>query len=152
MGQAIQVREGQCYVKVFDSPGCEMRWQVQSVSVQFLSLPHARLVNQDDPHDTRTISCGTIADARYFKLLSEPQPSRAAQAEPADSPADNAKVTADRPPVVVANDAARDRAPRVAPVRQTARPARSEAGGGKLRKMQDLENQIEELAHSVAGM
>ena len=73
MGRAIQVREGQCYAKVSDSPGCAMLWGVQSVSAQFLSLPHARLVNQEDPRDIRTISCNTIAEGRFFKLVSEPQ-------------------------------------------------------------------------------
>ncbi len=27
MGQAIQVREGQYYAKVFDGPGCGMLWE-----------------------------------------------------------------------------------------------------------------------------
>ncbi len=73
MGQAIQVREGQCYAKVLTNTDRAMLWDVQSVSAQFLSLPHARLVNQKDPRDIRMISCGTIADGRFFKLVSEPQ-------------------------------------------------------------------------------
>ena len=70
MDQAIQVREGQYYAKVFDSLGCGMLWEVKSVSARFLSLPHAQLVNQEDPHDIRMISCDALADGRFFKLLS----------------------------------------------------------------------------------
>ncbi len=73
MGQAIQVREGQCYAKVLNNADCTMLWEVQSVSPQILSLPHARLVNRKDLRDIRTISCGTIADGRFFKLVIEPQ-------------------------------------------------------------------------------
>ncbi len=73
MGQAIQVQEGQYYAKVFDGSGCGMLWKVKSVSTRFLSLPHARLVNQEDPRDIRMISCDTIADGQFFKLVSEPQ-------------------------------------------------------------------------------
>ncbi len=88
MGQASQVREGQCYVKVFDGPGCAMLWEVKSVSAGFLSIPHARLVNQKDPRDIRTISCDTIADGRFFKLVSEPQRQHALQDETAKTQAE----------------------------------------------------------------
>ncbi len=73
MYQAIQVQEGQYYAKVLDGPGRGMLWEVKSVSARFLSLPHALLVNQEDPRDIRMFSCDTIADGRLFKLLSEPQ-------------------------------------------------------------------------------
>ncbi len=69
----IQVREGQCYAKVLNNANLTMLWEVQSVSPQILSLPHARLVNQEDLRDIRTVSCDTIADDRFFKLVSEPQ-------------------------------------------------------------------------------
>ena len=44
----IQVREGQCYAKILNNADCAMLWDVQSISAQFLSLPHARLVNHAD--------------------------------------------------------------------------------------------------------
>jgi hypothetical protein len=54
----IHVQEGQRYEKVFKFFGRNPRfnvrgrptvWEVQSVSSRFRSLPHARLVNQQDP-------------------------------------------------------------------------------------------------------
>ena len=73
MDQAIQVQEGQHYAKVFDGPGCGIVWEVKSVSARFLSLPHAHLVNQEDPGDIRMFSCDAITDGQFFKLLGEPQ-------------------------------------------------------------------------------
>ncbi len=87
MGQAIQVQEGQYYAKVFDGPGCGMLWKVKSVSARFLSLPHARLVNQEDPRDIRLISCDAITDGQFFKLVSEPQRQHTLQDEAAKTQA-----------------------------------------------------------------
>ncbi len=87
MGQVIQVQEGQYYAKVFDGPGCGMLWEVKSVSARFLSLPHARLVNQEDPRDIRMISCDAITDGQFFKLVSKPQRQHALQDEAAKTQA-----------------------------------------------------------------
>ena len=88
MGQVIQVQEGQYYAKVFDGPGCGMLWEVKSVSTQFLSMPHARLVNQEDPRDIRMISCDAITDGQFFKLVTEPQRQHALQDETAKTQAE----------------------------------------------------------------
>jgi hypothetical protein len=78
----VEVHEGQRYQTVFRFLGRDKRfsvrgrppvWEVQSVSARFFSLPHARLVNQADPCDVRTVCCHTIAEGRTFKLISEPR-------------------------------------------------------------------------------
>ena len=125
MDRAIRVREGQCYAKVSDPPGCAMLWDVKSVSTQFLSLPHARLVNQKDPRDIRTISCDTIADGRFFKLVSEPQRQHALQDE-------TAKTQAERTD------------------HKAVKKLRDDGADRDMRKMKSLERQIEELEHAIA--
>lgn len=84
MRHEIEVHEGQRYEKVFNIlEGSPTRWEVQSVSTRFLRLPHARLVNQEDPRDIRMVCCNTIADGRSFKLVSEPERQLPPQAEAA---------------------------------------------------------------------
>jgi hypothetical protein len=88
----IHVQEGQRYEKVFKyigrNPrfkvrGCPTVWEVQSVSSQFLSLPHARLINQQDPCDIRIVSCNEIEEGRSFKLITEPEEQQTLHAEAA---------------------------------------------------------------------
>jgi len=78
----VHVEEGQRYEKVsrflgrnshFNVRGHPTVWEVQSVSAQFDCLPHARLVNQQDPCDVRMVSCDAIAEGRSFKLISQPE-------------------------------------------------------------------------------
>ncbi len=125
MGQAIRVREGQCYVKVSDSPGCAMLWDVQCVSAQSPSLPHARLVNREDPRDIRTISCDTIADGRFFKLVSEPQRQHALPDETVQTQAGRTDDKAVKKP-------------------------RDDGGDRDMPKIKSLESQIEELERAIA--
>ena len=125
MDQAIQVREGQYYAKVFDGPGCGMLWEVKSVSARFLPLPHARLVNQEDPRDIRLISCDAITDGQFFKLISEPQRQHALQDETAKTQAERT----DHKALKKLPDDGADR---------------------DMRKMKSLERQIEELEHAIA--
>ena len=89
------VRKGQRYETVFNflcqSKQLNIRtrppvWEVQSVSTQFLSIPpipHARLVNEEDPCDIRMVSCAAIADGRSFKLVGQPESQHATEAEAA---------------------------------------------------------------------
>jgi len=88
----IHVQEGQRYEKVFRflgrNPHFNVRghptvWEVQSVSSRFLSLPHARLVNQQDPCDIRMVACNAIAEGRSFKLISQPGEQQALESEAA---------------------------------------------------------------------
>ena len=79
MGQEAQIREGQFYVKVFSTVGPALGWLVESICVPVRSAPHARLVNVEDPLDVRMFSCETLADDRYFQLISEPRGNAGAQ-------------------------------------------------------------------------
>ncbi len=73
MRRQAQIQEGQCYAKVSGRPGFRSGWKVRSIVVPAESLPHAYLVNLDDPGDVRTISCLTIADRQFFKLIGQSQ-------------------------------------------------------------------------------
>lgn len=75
MRQTFRVREGQRYAKIHGRPGFKSGWEVRSIVAEVKSLPHALLVNLDDPQDIRTISCNTIADRQYFKLIGQSQQS-----------------------------------------------------------------------------
>jgi hypothetical protein len=73
MRRQAQTQEGQCYAKVSGRPGFRSGWEVRSIVVPAESQPHAYLVNLEDPNDVRTISCLTIADSQYFKLIGQSQ-------------------------------------------------------------------------------
>jgi hypothetical protein len=73
MRQEAQVREGQRYAKVYATFDSTKGWEVRSICKRVVPLPHAKLVNLEDPSDIRMVSCGTVADDRYFRLMSEPR-------------------------------------------------------------------------------
>ncbi len=73
MRRQAQIQEGQRYAKVSGRTGFRSGWEVRSIVVPAESLPHAYLVNLDDPSDVRTISCLTIADSQYFRLMGQSQ-------------------------------------------------------------------------------
>ncbi len=73
MRRQAQIQEGQRYAKVSGRTGFRSGWEVRSIVVPAESLPHAYLVNLDDPSDVRTISCLTIADSQYFRLIGQSQ-------------------------------------------------------------------------------
>jgi len=88
----VYVEEGQRYETVFtflgrnnlfNIRGRPPVWEVQSVSTRFLALPHARLVNQEDPCDIRMVSCATITEGRTFKLVGQSERRQQPQAEAA---------------------------------------------------------------------
>ena len=92
MRHAVEIQKGQRYEKVFKFLGRNNRfkvrgrptvWEVRSVSARFLSVPHAWLVNQDDPRDFRLVSCNTLADSRYYKLVCQPERYHAIETEAA---------------------------------------------------------------------
>ncbi len=125
MGQVIQVQEGQYYAKVFDDPGCRMLWKVKSVSARFLSLPHAQLVNQEDPRDIRMISCDAITDGQFFKLISEPQRQHAPQDKAAKT---EAARTDDK----------------------SVKKPRDDRANRDLRERKSVQRQIDEVEHALA--
>lgn len=68
MKHTTQVEEGQCYRKVLDGSSLQSNWEVRSIVVPIEDLPHAHLVNVNDPGDIRMVSCSTIANRQYFEL------------------------------------------------------------------------------------
>ena len=89
------VRKGQRYETVFDAfePHDRLNictrppvWEVQSVSTRFRSIPpipHARIVNAEDPCDIRLVSCAAIADERCFRLVEQTEAQPVPEAEAA---------------------------------------------------------------------
>jgi hypothetical protein len=73
MGRQDQIQKGQRYAKVSGRTDFRSGWEVRSIVVPVESLPHAYLVNLDDPNDVRTISCRTIADSQFFRLMGQSQ-------------------------------------------------------------------------------
>ncbi len=73
MTRQAQIQEGQRYAKVSGCTNFETGWEVHSIFVPAKSTPHAYLVNLDDPRDVRIISCLTIADSQYFRLIGQSQ-------------------------------------------------------------------------------
>ncbi len=48
-----------------------MVWKVGSILSSTVPIPHARLINVQDPLRTKTISCTTLVDRVYYQLVSE---------------------------------------------------------------------------------
>ncbi len=73
MRRQAQIQKGQRYAKVSGRSGFRSGWEVRSIVAPAESLPHAYLVNLDDPNDVRSISCLTIADSQFFRLMGQSQ-------------------------------------------------------------------------------
>jgi hypothetical protein len=73
MRRKAQIQKGQRYAKVSGRPSFRTGWEVRSIFVPAKSAPHAYLINLDDPRDVRTISCLTISDSQYFRLIGQSQ-------------------------------------------------------------------------------
>ncbi len=71
MTQRFNVREGQRYVQRLGLHYRPPIWKVGSIKADAAFIPHALLINVDDPLETKTISCPTLADKIYFELLGE---------------------------------------------------------------------------------
>lgn len=71
MAQRYSVSEGQRYVQ---RRGLHYRpsiWKVGSIKAGTGQIPHALLINVDNPLETKTISCPTLADKIYYELIAE---------------------------------------------------------------------------------
>jgi len=78
MAHQFNVREGQRYVQ---RQGLHYRpsiWKVGSIKAGTTPIPHALLINVDNPLETKTISCPTLADRIYYELLAETNTAAAA--------------------------------------------------------------------------
>ena len=71
MAQKLRVREGQRYAQRLSMQHRTAVWKVGSILSSPLPIPHARLINVQDPLQTKTISCTTLVDRMYYQLVSE---------------------------------------------------------------------------------
>ena len=71
MTQKLRVREGQRYAQRLSMQHRTAVWKVGSILSSTLTIPHARLINVQDPLQTKTISCTTLANHVYYELVSE---------------------------------------------------------------------------------
>ncbi len=71
MAQKLRVREGQRYAQRLSMQHRTAVWKVGSILSSTLTIPHARLINVQDPLQTKTISCTTLANHVYYELVSE---------------------------------------------------------------------------------
>ncbi len=71
MTQKLRVKEGQRYAQRLSLQHRTAVWKVGSILSSTLPMAHACLVNVQDPLQTKTISCTTLADRVYYQLVSE---------------------------------------------------------------------------------
>ncbi len=71
MAQKLRVREGQRYTQRLSMQHRAAVWKVGFILSSTVPIPHARLVNVQDPLHTKTISCTTLANQAYYQLIAE---------------------------------------------------------------------------------
>ena len=74
----MNVRTGEQFLQVLRLAHYAPRWEVRSVMNPQWSVPHAQLVNLDDPDDVRTVSCLALRDRRYFRPIVTLEPTKEA--------------------------------------------------------------------------
>ncbi len=71
MPQTLRVREGQRYTQRLSMQHRTAVWKVGSILSSTVAIPHALLINVQDPLQTKTISCTTLANRMYYQLVAE---------------------------------------------------------------------------------
>ena len=74
MAQGLTVREGQRYADISGFLTTPLIWEVVSVYQTATRIPHARLVNVRDRHESKTISCRVLTDEHFYRLVEERPP------------------------------------------------------------------------------
>ena len=69
MRKSWNVQKGQRYAQRPKAQHRHVIWEVGSVKTGGLAIPHARLINVDDPMRSKTISCSALTDPSYYELL-----------------------------------------------------------------------------------
>jgi len=71
MNPKFKVEAGQTYAQVV-GPHCPTPlWRVARLSSGVSSIPHACLVKVNNLLQTKTVSCVTLSNPQFFKLISE---------------------------------------------------------------------------------
>ena len=71
MTYRLKVKEGQRYAQRLNVASRASVWKVGSILSNVVAVPHARLVNVEDPFQTKTISCTTLANKLYYELVAD---------------------------------------------------------------------------------
>ena len=69
MRRRIQVQVGQRYFQDFVHGSHNQIWEVASIHSEGEWVPHARLVNVNNPSETKTLSCTALDGQHSFRLL-----------------------------------------------------------------------------------
>ena len=71
MPQTLRVKEGHRYTQRLTMQHRTAVWKVGSILSSTVAIPHALLINVQDPLQTKTISCTTRANRMYYQLVAE---------------------------------------------------------------------------------
>ena len=71
MIKSPRVCQGQRYAQRVSIYTRTAVWEVGSVQSDTVPVPHARLVNVEDPLRTKTISCLTLANPAFYEFLGD---------------------------------------------------------------------------------
>jgi len=71
MSKSLIVKQGQRYAQRVAGQQRATVWKVGAIETEVVAVPHARLVNESDPLETRTISCPTLADRFFYELVGD---------------------------------------------------------------------------------
>lgn len=71
MSKSVIVKQGQRYAQRVAGHNNATVWKVGAIETEVVPVPHARLVNESDPLETRTISCRTLTDRFFYELVAD---------------------------------------------------------------------------------
>jgi hypothetical protein len=71
MPKSFIVKQGQRYAQRVAGHHRATVWKVGAIETEVVPVPHARLVNESDPLETRTISCRTLTDRFFYELVAD---------------------------------------------------------------------------------
>lgn len=71
MNSKFKVEVGQTYAQVVGPHYATPLWRVARLYGDGSSIPHAYLVRVNNQLQTKTVSCVTLANLRFFKLIPE---------------------------------------------------------------------------------
>lgn len=72
--QSKSVRQGQRYAQRFEVRERAAIWEVNAIRNGTVPVPHARLIDVDDPLHTKTISCLALTNPSYYELIADSSP------------------------------------------------------------------------------
>ncbi len=71
MARQSEVKEGQIYADLPRGRHGSRLWKVKGLYENATRVPHARLIDVEDPLGTKTISCYALTSRTYYELVSD---------------------------------------------------------------------------------